>query len=153
MTIANIFSEKGKNDLKNRVNSLKKDSEPQWGKMNVGQMLAHCNVGFKAGLENDTTQKPNAIARFFIKKFVKPVVVGDKPYSKNSKTAAQFIIKDQRNFETEKERLLNYIDKTFELGEKHFDQKESTSFGVLNKTEWNNMFSKHLDHHLRQFGV
>ena len=43
--------------------------------------------------------------------------------------------------------------KTQELGEAHFEGKESHSFGPLNKTEWNNMFYKHADHHLTQFGV
>ena len=37
--------------------------------------------------------------------------------------------------------------------EDYFDGKESHSFGPLNKTEWNNMFYKHADHHLTQFGV
>jgi len=40
-----------------------------------------------------------------------------------------------------------------ELGEAHFDKKESHSFGVLTKGEWDTMFYKHLDHHLGQFGV
>ena len=34
-----------------------------------------------------------------------------------------------------------------------FEGKESNSFGPLTKGEWNNMFYKHLDHHLSQFGV
>ena len=49
--------------------------------------------------------------------------------------------------------LIQYIQKVQQLGEQHFDGKESLSFGTLNKTEWNNMFYKHIDHHLRQFGV
>ena len=56
-------------------------------------------------------------------------------------------------FETEKARLIDYIEKTQQLGEAHFDNKESHSFGVLTKTEWNNMFYKHLNHHLNQFKV
>ena len=70
--------------------------------------------------------------------------------------AADFIIRglrDAKDFEYEKNRLINYISQTQQLGEGYFDQKESHSFGKLNKTEWNNMFYKHLDHHLKQFGV
>ena len=33
------------------------------------------------------------------------------------------------------------------------DGKESFSFGKLKAQEWNNMFAKHLNHHLEQFGV
>ena len=72
---------------------------------------------------------------------------------KNSRTAPAFLITDTKDFEAEKKRLINYIKKTQELGEAHFDNKESHSFGNLSKTEWNNMFYKHIDHHLTQFGV
>ena len=33
------------------------------------------------------------------------------------------------------------------------DGRESLSFGPLTAVEWNGLFSKHLDHHLQQFGV
>ena len=89
----------------------------------------------------------------FLKFIVKPMVVNDRPYGKNSKTAQEFLITDAHDFEIEKERLINYIKKTQNLGEAHFDGKESHAFGKLNKTEWSNMFYKHLNHHLSQFGV
>ena len=91
--------------------------------------------------------------RFILKTFVKKSVVNEKTYPKNSQTAPQFIIKGDRDFETEKKRLVDYINKTQQLGETFFDGKESHSFGVLTKSEWNNMFYKHLNHHLSQFGV
>ena len=40
-----------------------------------------------------------------------------------------------------------------ELGVSYFENKESHSFGRLTIKEWNNMFYKHLEHHLTQFGV
>jgi hypothetical protein len=43
--------------------------------------------------------------------------------------------------------------KTVDLGEAHFDGKESLSFGKLTASQWNTMFYKHLNHHLTQFGV
>ncbi|MCH5683332.1 hypothetical protein LWM68_02995 [Niabella sp. W65] len=52
-----------------------------------------------------------------------------------------------------KKRLISYLIKTQELGGTYFEGKESHSFGALTQTEWNNMFAKHLDHHLTQFGV
>ena len=88
-----------------------------------------------------------------LKTFVKNAVVSEKPYKKNGPTAPEFLIKDEKNFDTEKNRLIVYITKTQELGDNYFDNKESHSFGKLTKTEWSNMFYKHLDHHLNQFGV
>ena len=59
----------------------------------------------------------------------------------------------KKDFNVEKQRLVDYLNKTQQLGEAYFDNKESHSFGPLNKTEWNNMLYKHLNHHLTQFGV
>jgi hypothetical protein len=85
--------------------------------------------------------------------FVKKLVTNEAPYKQNSRTAPQFLITDARDFEKEKSRLIAYIGKTQQLGGAHFDGKLSNSFGKLNTVEWNNMFYKHLNHHLSQFGV
>ena len=135
-----------------RINRLTVDTKPKWGKMNVEQMLAHCNVTYEMVYDN-IHPKPNAFKRFMLKLIVKNIVVNDKPYKPNSQTAPEFIIKDARKFELEKQRLIDYLLKTQQLGAKYFDGKESLSFGVLNQQEWNNMFVKHLEHHLSQFGV
>ena len=74
-------------------------------------------------------------------------------YELTPNTQPQFIIKDSKNFDFEKQRLIDYINRTQALGEAHFDNKESHSFGALTKTEWNNMLYKHINHHLTQFGV
>lgn len=148
----NVFNQQDVSELIDRVNKLSPTSQRLWGKMTVAQMLAHCNVTYELVYDNKHP-KPNAFMKFMLKLFVKNTVVSEKPYKHNSQTAPVFLIKDERDFQTEKTRLIDYITKTQQLGENHFDNKESHSFGALTKREWNNMFYKHLDHHLRQFGV
>jgi hypothetical protein len=138
--------------LTNRINKLSPTSVPLWGKMSVGQMLAHCNVSYEL-VYTDKHPKPNALMKFILKTLVKNKVVTQTPYKHDNPTAPAFLIKEDKNFEAEKTRLADHIHKTLQLGEPHFDGKESHSFGVLTIAEWNNMFYKHLDHHLRQFGV
>ncbi|HET6245496.1 MAG: DUF1569 domain-containing protein [Bacteroidetes bacterium] len=148
----NIFNQLDTQEIINRINKLSPTTGPLWGKMAVGQMLAHCNVSYEFVYDNKHA-KPSAFNRFILKLFVKNIVISEKSYKKNGQTAPQFIIKEDKNFEAEKKRLIDYIKKTQELGEKHFDGRESLSFGALSVQEWNNMFYKHLDHHLNQFGV
>ncbi|WP_224996419.1 DUF1569 domain-containing protein [Cesiribacter sp. SM1] len=148
----NIFKPEVTDEVIGRINSLKPDSQPLWGKMSVAQMLAHCCVMYEMVYE-DKHKKPNALMRFILKTFVKDAVVNEKPYKQNGQTAPAFIIKEDKDFNTEKQRLIGYINRTQQLGGEHFDNKEYHSFGSLTRTEWNNMFYKHLDHHLRQFGV
>jgi hypothetical protein len=147
-----IFNQSDTAEIINRINQLTPTTERRWGKMTVAQMLAHCNVSYEM-IYDDKHPKPNAFMRFVLKNLVKSKVVSEKPYLRNSRTAPQFIIKDDKNFEEEKKRLIDYITKTQQLGEAHFDGKESHSFGALSKGEWNNMLYKHLNHHLSQFGV
>ncbi len=135
-----------------RINRLSPEVQAQWGKMSVDQMLAHCNVSYEM-VYTDKYPKPNILIGLIMKIFVKNKVVSEKPFAKNLLTAPQFKMLDKKDFEFEKKRLIDFIIKTQELGEEHFDGKISHSFGKLNKTEWNNMFYKHLNHHLTQFGV
>lgn len=135
-----------------RIDSLTVNTQPKWGKMNVAQMLAHCNVTYELVYENKVL-KPTGIKKWMLKTFIKNFVVGNKPYPKNGRTAPAFLVTTKKDFEQEKDRLKKYILKTHELGGDYFHGRESHSFGNLTKTEWNNMFYKHLDHHLQQFGV
>ncbi len=148
----NVFDAKDVESIIGRINQLTPATQPQWGKMNVAQMLAHCNVTYEM-VYTDLHKKPGAFMRFMLKMMVKNAVVSEKPYSKNGRTAPQFLITDEREFNKEKTRLVDYINQTLDLGSNHFEGKESHSFGPLNAKEWNNMFAKHLDHHLTQFGV
>jgi len=150
--LENILTQTGFENMQNRIKQLSKDSTAKWGKMSVSQMLAHINVAYEMTFEN-IHPKPNGLMKLILKMLVKKSVVGPKPYPKNGKTAPQFIIKDERDFNKEKTRLLSYMEKTKDLGTSHFEGKESHSFGPLTAKEWNVMFSKHLDHHLTQFGV
>jgi hypothetical protein len=148
----NIFTTPVASEAIARIHQLSPNSKAIWGKMDAAQMLAHCNVTYELVYEN-IHPKPNGFTKLMLKLFVKNNVVNEKPYGKSGQTAPVFIIKGDKDFTAEKNRLIDYINKTQALGEHHFHQKESASFGVLTKTEWNNMFYKHLDHHLSQFGV
>jgi hypothetical protein len=147
-----VFNPADVTELTTRINKLTAETKPQWGKMNAAKMLAHCNVSYEMAY-TDKHPKPNAFMKFILKVLVKKKVVGPDPYKHNNPTAPAFLIKDDRDFEVEKAHLIDHLNQTLELGEAHFDKKESHSFGVLTKGEWDTMFYKHLDHHLGQFGV
>ncbi len=148
----NVFNTTDVNEIANRINTLTPSTAAQWGSMNVAQMLAHCNVTYEMVYDN-IHQAPNAFTKFMLKLFVKKMVVNTIPYKKNNRTAPQFLITSPKQFEIEKQRLITYIQQTQQLGATHFDGKASHSFGNLTANEWNNMFYKHLDHHLTQFGA
>lgn len=152
MAYPNIFEAETLQHMIQRLDTLKPDTQPQWGKMNAAQMLAHVNVGY--GLTHGEIEvKYNPVMKLMFKLFLKKIVVGDKPYKKNSQTAPVFKIEDEKEFNAEKQKLIGYLNKTHQLGASHFEGKESPSFGKMTAAEWSNQFGKHLDHHFTQFGI
>ncbi len=152
MAIPDIFQKEVCEQVIQRIETLSPTTPAVWGKMNVSQMLAHCAVTYEM-IFTDQHPKPGAFMRFILKTLVKKKVVGESGYKQGGPTAPQFIITDQKEFDTEKTRLIAYIRQVQEMGRSAFDGKESHSFGVLTAQEWNNMFYKHLNHHLTQFGA
>jgi hypothetical protein len=152
MALPNLYNKDVVDVIVNRINNLTANSVPQWGKMNVAQMLAHNNVTYEIS-NDDAHPKPNFLMRFLLKSLLKNKIVNEVPYKQNERTAPVFMVSNNQDFNKQKDRLINYLYQTQELGNAHFEGKENPSFGKLTATEWNNMFYKHLNHHLTQFGV
>jgi hypothetical protein len=148
----NVFDPAVTAELIHRIEELTPESPALWGKMSVDQMLAHCCVAYEMAF-TDKHPKANLVMRFFLKNFVKKGVVNEVPYKKNLPTAPAFRIKNEKNFGEEKGRLIAFLEQTLATGAAGFEGKESPSFGPMTAMEWNNLFYKHLDHHLAQFGV
>ena len=152
MPYPSLFDPAVTQQMLDRLENVQADTVPVWGKMNAPQMLAHLNVAYDITY-GKVVVKYNAIARFFLRKFVKSTVVGNKPYVKNGRTAPIFKIEEERDFSAEKEKLVAYMKRFQQDGAAVFEGLESPSFGKLSAEEWSNQFWKHMDHHLTQFGV
>lgn len=140
-------------ELALRIRTLTPDSRPLWGKMDAAQMLAHCCVPYELAFGEGGHPTPGALRRFLLRHLVKPGVVGPKPYRKGLPTAPEFRIRGERSFEVERDRLVAYLHRTAEMGRASFEGRVQPNFGPLTAEEWNGLFLKHLEHHLRQFGV
>lgn len=152
MALPNIFESTTTQELTHRINQLTPMTQRRWGKMNVDQMLAHICVPYEQAL-GERNDGPNAFIKIILRLFFKQSMVNEVPYKQNLPTAPAFMIVDRRDFEREKSRILSYIQKIEKLGPDYFDGKEQISLGKLSVNEWNNLLYKHIDHHLRQFGV
>ena len=149
----NVFDAKDAQEYINRINNLTPETQRKWGKMSVDQVLAHLNVAYDLTFTPEKFPKPSFIAKYLLSRFVKPKITNELPYKQNLPTSPAFIISDERNFEEEKKKLIGNIQRVQQLGRIAFEGKEHLNFGKINAQGWNNMFSKHLNHHLEQFGV
>jgi hypothetical protein len=152
MSLPSIFDKKVHEEFIHRIDKLTLESTAQWGKMNVSQMLAHLNVSYDLAYER-IIPKYNFLMKFMLKTMVKKMVTNEVTYKPNGRTAPVFVIADERDFIKEKTRLIENMNQAFNDGKSFFDGRVSVSFGKMTVQEWSNQFYKHLDHHLRQFGV
>jgi hypothetical protein len=146
-----LFDEKESAVIIKRINKLTPDSRPNWGKMTVSQMLAHCQITLNLALGRATLKR--SLFGFLFGRIAKKAVVGPKPFKRNLPTAPSFIIKEEKNFEIEKEKLTALVKEFSTGGEQALTRKPHPFFGTLTPDQWNISQWKHLDHHLQQFGV
>jgi Protein of unknown function (DUF1569) len=133
-----------------RLYRLEPDARPRWGKMNVAQMLAHCQAPFEVYFGKMKLKQ--GLAGLVFGRMAKKQLLSDKPWRHNLPTAKVFLVADNRNFDVEREKLVNLINRFASEG---FIITTVTHpfFGKLSAQEWALLAYKHLDHHLQQFGV
>ena len=83
----------------------------------------------------------------------KSKLYNDAPWKKNLPTAPNFLIKDQRDFDTEKKELTGLINQFHTAGYGNVGKFPHPFFGTFTQEQWGKSMYKHLDHHLTQFGV
>jgi len=153
MNLLNTFDPATTTKTLERLEKLSNSTKPVWGKMNAAQMMAHLSIPYDYAY-GKKEHKPSFFSKLMLNLFVKNLVVGEsKPYPKNSRTAPDFIISDERDFEKEKARLIANIKETEAKGASYFEGKDSGAFGKLTARQWSVQFYKHLDHHFNQFGI
>jgi hypothetical protein len=149
----NLFDATAANEVNTRLGQLGPQSERQWGKMTAPQMLAHCSLSMQWALGEVVPEKGPLAARL-LGLLVKPMVFrNEDPLRQNSPTAKSLLVTDEPDLVTERERLSGLIDKFVAGGPAACTKHPHSFFGKMTAQEWAILMYKHLDHHLRQFGV
>jgi hypothetical protein len=126
----NLFEAGTAKEITERIGRLCPTSQRQWGKMTAPQAMAHCSVGMEWAVCDSVAP------RMFVGRILGPMVKSqllkdERPMARNSPTAKSLVVKDERD-----------------LG------KECTRLSAnITPDEWAQLMYKHVDHHLRQFGV
>lgn len=153
VSMKNLFDASVVNQVKARLGKLEPQSERRWGKMTAAQMLAHCVVSLQWAVGEVAPEKGPLPARL-LGRLIKPLVLrNEDPMRKNSPTAKSLIVVDERDLGKERERLSELIDRFAAGGAMGCTKNPHSFFGKMTPEEWAILMYKHLDHHLRQFGV
>ncbi len=142
-------------ETKQRILQLRPESERQWGSMAVAQTLAHCTSGVEMAM-GVIRAKRAPFPASLLGRLIKPLVFrDDKPMRRNSPSSPELFSVDltQCEFQRERSRLIAAIETFAGQGAACCASYPHPFFGPLKPEQWAILMYKHVDHHLRQFGV
>ena len=146
----NLFEPEAVQEVMTRIEQLKPSSQRRWGKMDVAQMMAHCSVAMEMA-SGRFVAKRTLLGRI-IGPRIRHVLTNDNPFPRNSPTAKELKVRSA-DFAHEQERLKQCVRQFHEGGESGCTKQAHPFFGKITPLEWSTGMYKHLDHHLKQFGV
>jgi uncharacterized protein DUF1569 len=133
--------------LLERLQNVTPESRPQWGKMNAEQMLTHIVQSMRMAVGELPVKSKKLPMRFWP---LRELIVYVLPWPKGSPTAPELIPVNCESLETCKRELARLADL---FVERKGDWPEHPAFGKLGRAAWGVLVRRHLDHHLRQFGM
>ena len=146
----NLFEAGTAEEVISRIDRLQASSPRQWGKMDAAQMMAHCATTMEMA-SGKFAAKRTLLGRLIGPRF-RHMLTDDKPMPRNSPTSKELKV-GSSNFAREQQRLKECVRQFQQGGESRCTKHPHPFFGPLTPLEWSSGMYKHLDHHLRQFGM
>ncbi len=145
-----VFEEAAREALLERVLRVETGMKPKWGQMNAVTMLRHLGAALEMALgELPCTPKPGPM-RNWLAHWI--VIDSPFPWPKGVPTAPELISQPTAGVEEERKRLRSAMERVVARGLAG-TYAEHPAFGTLSSAKWGRLFHRHMDHHLRQFGV
>jgi hypothetical protein len=153
--LKNLFDSSLARYTKQRIMQLHPHSQRLWGNMTVSQTMAHCTSGLQMAM-GVINPKRDPFPGSVVGLLIKPLVVGnDQPLRRNSPSSPELFSGDHANygFDQVRGQLIAAIDRFATEGAACCSPHPHPFFGPLKPQQWAVLMYKHIDHHLRQFGV
>ena len=147
----NLFEPETASEVIARIDKLQPTAVRHWGKMDAAQMMAHCSITLD--IASGRLNLPRLLLGRLVAPFFKSIYTDEKPFRKNGPTGKELVVADQRDFAREREQLKVKLLEFHKGGEARCTRHPHPFFGSLTPQAWSRGMYKHLDHHLRQFGV
>nr|WP_315027907.1 DUF1569 domain-containing protein [uncultured Chryseobacterium sp.] len=147
----NLLKDDASSSVIERVRNLSASHQPQWGEMTATEMLLHCNSCNKQILQENGSNKKTTIKQYLLKILALYIAPN---FKKNIKGEPIHDTKGKVNlsdFEEQRSEFILLIS-LFPVTTRSLTLPHP-AFGTLSTHEWGIAAYKHMDHHLRQFGV
>jgi hypothetical protein len=146
-----ILDKSTRTEIISRIDALRPNTQPLWGKMTVGQMVRHC-TRCEEYYFGKVSVKRSFLGRIVGRTAINSILGNeDAPFRKNTPTPPAFKITEPvQDLDGEKASWKAWIEKYTDYPYDHFDH---WFFGRLTSQQMGQFIYRHTDHHLRQFGA
>ncbi|MBL7775074.1 MAG: DUF1569 domain-containing protein [Saprospiraceae bacterium] len=149
----NLLHPADREALIHRLQGLRPDSQRRWGQLDARQLLPHLTDPLLVALGDRTAQPmPSVLSKRPLSTFM----VWLAPWPKGAPTAAEFIPGKKGtpplDFDRDRQALLLAIHRFAQQSENQ-SFHPSPVFGRLSNRAWGRLMWRHINHHLRQFGL
>lgn len=135
-------------DLQSRLATIAPHTKPGWGKMSAPAMMTHLADSLRMAMGDlACTPKPSPLRAFPLKQ----LVVYWAPWPKGVPTAPELLARAPAPWTTEVTDVTALMDRLAARADGPFG--DHPAFGRLTSRAWGRLMFRHVDHHLRQFGV
>lgn len=146
-----LFSRATANNIIERVHKLQPDNKAQWGKMNATEMLLHANLCNEEIFQPIVPSKKTTVKQYLLRLLALYIAPNFKKGIKGDAKKETIGKVEVKEFEQLKKRFIELINRFPEhKGELTLPH---IAFGNISTKQWGIAAYKHMDHHLRQFGV
>ena len=139
----------GRRQLLDRLGRLRREAQPLWGRMTAAQMLAHLTDWMSMASGDLPVAAKPAILRHAP---IKQLVIYWLPFPKGVPTAPELLARTPSQWDVERASLRERIE-SFETLFRKSHWPDHPVFGTMTARSWGVLGYRHMDHHLRQFGV
>lgn len=144
-----LWNDEVRHDIVRRIRIVRDDMKPRWGKMSAAAMLCHLEQSLRMTLGHLPVKPKRLPLRYFP---LKQLVIYVLPMPKGAPTAPELVMTGGppcSGTAPAIERLLDEVAQTADTS----SWPEHPAFGRLSRGAHGRALWKHMDHHLRQFGV
>jgi hypothetical protein len=146
--MASIYDPSHRQSLLDRVANLRADRPAAWGKFTAPKMVQHLIESLKM-VTGENAPKPRPFPMQFL---VRPLVVHLMPWPKGAPTAPELLAGKPTTWDADLAALRTRIAQ-LPVPADGATLPPHPAFGPMSKRDWGVLLYRHLDHHLKQFGV
>ncbi|RKS98161.1 DUF1569 domain-containing protein [Chryseobacterium defluvii] len=140
-------------EILERISGLSENSQGKWGKMNVSQMLKHCDLVLQIPLNKIELSEINFLLKWIGICTKREMYVFNNGIPRNMPTFQKLIVNFDCDFNEARSGLLQTMEDYWSAFINKSLPEHHMLFGKMNENDWGFLEFKHLDHHLKQFNV